>query len=105
MRSRRRSSGFVGILFILFGALFLADQFNLLRFGSIVATWWPAILILVGLAQFTERGRVRGSGLFLIGLGVVFLLITLGYLDWDVLGRLWPLALIAIGLSIMLARR
>ena len=48
---------------------------------------------------------VRHGGLvgpaILIGLGVVFLLNNLGMLDWgiwNILLRLWPLLLIAIGL-------
>ncbi len=55
---------------------------------------------------------VRHGGLvgpaILIGLGVVFLLNNLGMLDWgiwNILLRLWPLLLIAIGLELMVGRR
>lgn len=58
-----------------------------------------------------ERRRPR-SGLvgptILIGLGVIFLLNNLGILGWEVWGallRLWPLALIAVGLDLMFGRR
>jgi len=44
----------------------------------------------------------------LIGLGVIFLLNTLGLLAWsvwEVIFRLWPVLLIAVGLEIILGRR
>lgn len=47
------------------------------------------------------------GGVILIALGLVFLLNNLGILPWDiwnVLWRLWPLALIAVGLDFLLGR-
>jgi hypothetical protein len=53
----------------------------------------------------------RGSIVFpvlLVGLGIVFLLNNLGQLSWDVwlvIGRMWPILLIAIGVDVLLGRR
>jgi len=58
-----------------------------------------------------EQRRWRGSlvgPIILIGLGIVFLLNNLGLLSWsvwEVILRLWPILLIAIGLDILLGRR
>lgn len=59
-----------------------------------------------------ERRPVRRGGLvgplILIGLGIVFLLNNLGILAWsvwDVIFRLWPVLLIAVGLDILIGRR
>ncbi len=59
-----------------------------------------------------ENKRRSGPSLvwpvFLIGVGIIFLLNNLGILDWDVwymLGRLWPLLLVAIGLDVIFGRR
>ncbi len=57
--------------------------------------------------QGWRRGSLIGP-LILIGLGVIFLLNNLGLVNWDVwqiILRLWPLLLIAIGLDILIGRR
>jgi hypothetical protein len=54
-----------------------------------------------------RRGGLVGP-LLLIGLGVIFLLNNLGVLAvsvWDVVFRLWPVILIAIGLDLLIGRR
>jgi len=55
-----------------------------------------------------KRGRARLVGpVVLIGLGVIFLLNSLGVLAWsvwEVIFRLWPVLLIAAGLEIILSR-
>jgi hypothetical protein len=55
-----------------------------------------------------KRRRVTLVGpLILIGLGVIFLLNTMGVLAWsvwEVIFRLWPILLIAAGLEIILSR-
>jgi hypothetical protein len=58
------------------------------------------------------EGEFRRGGLvgpiILIGLGIVFLLNNLGFLEWsiwDVLLRTWPLLLIAWGIDLLIVRR
>ncbi len=44
------------------------------------------------------------GGLFLIGLGVVFLLLNLGFISWSILSniiQLWPLVLVVVGINII----
>ena len=53
------------------------------------------------------RGSIVGP-ILLIGAGLLFLLNNLGIVDWAVWGglwRLWPLALVAIGLDLLFGRR
>jgi len=53
-----------------------------------------------------NANRLR-TGIFLIGIGVIFLGNTLGYLEWFVwsdLLRLWPMILIAIGIEMVFKR-
>lgn len=55
-----------------------------------------------------RRSRSFFWPLLLIGGGVVLLMSNLGYIpwsSWNVLWRLWPLALVAIGIDIMIGRR
>ena len=70
----------------------------LLPLNVSIGDWWPLILVFVGLGS-VSRGSVTG-GLIVAAIGVVFLLNNLDV--WDIsLGRLWPVALIAIGVSIL----
>jgi predicted membrane protein len=102
-RQRRSGPPVAGLLLILLGVLFLADQFSFLNFGRIVATWWPVVLILIGLSHLAQPGRPHGSGIVLVLLGGAFLLATLGITSWAWIGRLWPVALILVGISMVLA--
>jgi hypothetical protein len=89
-----------GVLLVALGLLFLADQADWLDFGDAIRTWWPAILIVIGLSQLLGPSGSRLSGGVLIAIGAAFLLEHLGYLPVSV-WKLWPLLLIAFGLSMM----
>jgi hypothetical protein len=59
------------------------------------------------MSERRRRGSLVGP-LILIGLGVVFLLNNLGILSWsvwEVILRLWPILLVAIGLDLLVGRR
>jgi hypothetical protein len=59
------------------------------------------------MSERRRRGSLVGP-LILIGLGVVFLLNNLGILSWsvwEVIFRLWPILLVAIGLDLLIGRR
>lgn len=44
-------------------------------------------------------------GLVILALGVLFLLENLGVLNGDIWDYLWPLAIIALGISILVKKR
>ena len=46
---------FSGVLLVVFGGLFLADQLGALSFGHVFHTWWPALLVLAGLLNLIEQ--------------------------------------------------
>jgi len=50
-----------GLIFIALGAIMLFDRFGYLEFdlGHFLATWWPLILIIVGLGMILDRPRDR----------------------------------------------
>lgn len=48
------------ITLIVVGVLFLAYNLGFLRFAQlkeIIGTWWPVILIVLGIAGLTQRGK------------------------------------------------
>jgi predicted membrane protein len=105
MTRHRHGSGriFWGLVLIILGSLFLLDQMGELDFGEIIGHYWPVIFILIGLSILINSGfRDAGSGLFFVLFGAVFLLFELGVLDRHVWRYVWPLAIIALGLWIIL---
>jgi hypothetical protein len=59
------------------------------------------------MGEETRRGGLVGP-VILIGLGVVFLLNNMGILAWsvwDIILRLWPLLLVAVGVDLLIGRR
>jgi hypothetical protein len=108
-RWRYRGSLFGPLLLIAIGVLFLLSNTGAIS-GSpwdILLTYWPVILIVMSL-----DGLLRGEGLvgavFMLAVGVVFLLSNLGVIAldiWEMVVRLWPLLLVAIGLDILVSRR
>lgn len=105
----RRFSLFWPILLIAVGLFLFMNNVGAIT-GS---TWevllklWPLILIVAGLDGIWRREGFVGSTV-VIGLGVVFLMGNLGYLQfgvWELMLRLWPIFLVALGLDLMIGRK
>lgn len=92
---------FSGILLIVFGGLFLADQLGAVSFGHVFRTWWPALLVLAGLLNLIERPAAAFAPVIMITVGAALLLSNLGYLRFESVWRLWPVVLIALGANIL----
>ena len=110
-RRRRLYHGglFWPVLLITVGVLFLLKNFNVLTgdVGGTLLKLWPVLLILIGLDSLLQGHGLAGP-VFLIGLGAVFLLNNFGSLPWnawELVLRLWPILIIAIGLDIVIGRR
>jgi hypothetical protein len=74
---------------------------------DVVSRLWPLLLIAAGLDGFW-RGQGYAGATVVTGLGVIFLMGNLGYLSftaWDLILRLWPIFLVALGLDIILGRQ
>ncbi len=67
--NRRSDPGriFWGLVLILIGALVLFLRYDFWDFGYLLSTWWPSILILIGISILIgNRFRRWGAGLILI---------------------------------------
>lgn len=97
---------FTGLLIILVGVLFLLGNLGKLDIGDVFSTYWPLILIFIGIWHLIVHGFGRaGFGIVLIVIGAFFMLV-----NWDILeGRLWfyswPLLIIAAGLWLIFKPR
>jgi predicted membrane protein len=93
---------FWGLILIVVGGLFLLDRFGGFDFGYMISTYWPAILIILGLSILVSSGFRRPfAGLFFILLGVFFLLHQLDILRYDIWDYVWPAAIIILGFWIL----
>jgi predicted membrane protein len=93
----------VGALLVVLGILWLLDNLEMMDFGRIISTFWPLILITIGVINLvTYRSFKNMSGWILIVLGGVFLLATLEVVEWSDVFRMWPVVLILMGFSILL---
>jgi hypothetical protein len=108
-RRRRRGSIFFPLLLIVVGAALLLSNLGFVStsvWGTLISLW-PVILIAWGLDSIWRGEGITGA-VFLLGLGVVFLLGNFGYLQlnpWQVLFTIWPVLLVAIGIDILIGRR
>jgi len=93
-----------GILFLLFGIGILLHQIGVWDFGYISSTWWPLILIVIGIVQLSNRTHSSSGvfGLMLIIIGGIFLLNQ--WIDVNLTAYIWPLIFIFIGLIIIFSR-
>ncbi len=104
MRNHTNRSGqSIGLIIILVGVLFLLDQWNIFRFGSIISLFWPLIVLFIGIVKYREGDR-KAAFIFLT-VGAVFMLANLGILEWHSIGRLWPVLIILVGFSIAFGGR
>lgn len=96
---------FSGVLLVVLGALFLADQLGALHIGQVFHTWWPSILVIAGALQLVERPATPFGPLVLMTVGAALQLTNLGYVRFGSVWRLWPLVLIAVGLNILMGAK
>jgi predicted membrane protein len=48
---------FWGVILVLFGVLFLLDNFEIMNFSYFISTFWPVILILIGFKIILDKKR------------------------------------------------
>ena len=99
-----------GAAVALLGALFLLSALNIAPIPNLnIGTLWPLILIVIGGWRLTaSRGRRLTFPIALIAIGALFLVINLEIIpgvDYDALGRFWPLILILVGVWRLAAAR
>lgn len=109
----------LGIIIIIFGFIWLLNNFGIISvsIGRLIATYWPVILIIIGLDSMGIKLRPSGGevesratggskiiGLVLAAIGGIILGRNLGLYQFDlsiIWKVFWPLLLIFIGWSLL----
>ena len=94
----------IGILFLVFGLGVLFHQVGLWDFEYVFKTWWPLILIAIGIVQLRTQTHSSSTafGLMLILIGGLFLINQ--WLNVNLTAYIWPFIFIFIGLLIIFSR-
>jgi predicted membrane protein len=90
-----------GIGLILLGIGFLLSQFSIFNFGEFLLTWWPVLIIFLGLSKIFNSNKSDYSGYFIIAIGLLLQLNALNIIQTGFWSAFWPLLLIYIGVSII----
>jgi len=97
---KSNQQSWIAIVIIAIGAIFLLQSLNILHLGHFIGEWWPLILIVAGFLKLQSDDRRNGSIIFIAGL--VLLSATLDFINWGSIFKLWPLAILYVGISMLL---
>lgn len=94
----------IGLIVIVVGLLLFLQTTGIATVSGFLV-WIPLLFVFLGFWQLVANGFRQWSGpVILIGLASLTQLLLLGVIGWDFVGRLWPLALILIGASLIMRR-
>ena len=95
----------IGVILVVIGVGFLLDVFNVLEFAPILDTYWPSILILIGVVQLVNKHASKvGSGILIL-VGLYLQSERLDILPVNFGAIFWPLVLVVVGASLAFGRK
>ena len=94
----------LGLILIFLGVLFVLNNAGVVEigFGELIATYWPLILIFVGLYNLFTNPAGRVGGIIVLLMGGLFLARNLDQLEIFDYVSFWALLLIIFGLWLFL---
>lgn len=103
MNRRPLSQAVLGFFVVAVGVAALLGQLGVVdvSLGEIFSTWWPLVIILIGLVALFAVPRAWVGPVFVIAVGVFFQLDSLGLIQVEVWNVLWPIAIILVGLTLL----
>ncbi|MFI2754231.1 LiaF transmembrane domain-containing protein [Cellulomonas sp. P22] len=103
MERRPATQALIGTAIMVIGAIALLNQLDVVdvSIGRLLATWWPAVIIVLGVAGLAAAPRAWPAPLAVAAAGGVLLAGNLGVVDGGVWPLIWPVAIILVGLSFL----
>lgn len=98
----------IGVLILAVGFMLLAGSFGYIETRGLWSTFWPVILIAIGLVNLVDGPRNYVFSGLMLSFGTIFLLRNLGFdyfygIDfWDMF---WPLVLIIVGVWFLTSKK
>ena len=93
----------LGFVLLLVGVAALLGQLGVVHvsLASLISTWWPMVIVAVGLAALVSVPRAWTGPTVVIVIGVFFQLDTLGVVRVRVWDLAWPIAIILVGVALL----
>lgn len=101
MTKRPLSQIVIGVLVVTIGVIALLGQTGVLDAGVLISTWWPMLIVALGLAALVAAPRAWIGPLLVVTVGVGLQLSRLDVIDVNLWGFLWPVLIILLGLAIL----
>lgn len=94
----------LGLGIFALGVILILDNFGVID-GSVLAPYWPVLLIVVGVSHLVEPSSARklGWGLSWIAVGAIILFNNLGVIAVGI-QVLWPVVLVILGANLVVSR-
>lgn len=93
-----------GTLLVVTGLLFLLGNIGISVFSDILSVWWPLLVVALGVVIFLNNTRSWVFPLLVVVVGGLLQLDKLDIITVNTWQILWPVAIIAIGVSIIADR-
>lgn len=90
-----------GIAILALGVGFLLNSLGIANFTDIIATFWPALVILAGVLMYIGNRKNYLIPGFIVLVGLLFQLERLELINLNVGQIIWPAAIIFVGLTIL----
>lgn len=84
-----------GVSLIILGSAFLLEELGITVFDHLIDTWWPMVLVVLGLSKMAWERRV-GAGGWLVFVGLWLQAAELSLFGFT-FGDSWPVILIGAG--------
>jgi predicted membrane protein len=101
MKNKSYGQLITGILLLVVGTGWLLEGLNIINFGNYLSTYWPVVVILVGLTSLIGNARNWPTSLIILLAGIALLLRQLNILEFSIWTVFWPVILIFVALSIL----
>lgn len=98
---------FIGVIIILIGVSFFLGALDVVDSDYIFSTYWPILLIVLGLIILVDRSTRNLFGFILVFVGLFYQAKLLGFFfeGIDIWNIIWPLIIIIVGFWFLFPKR